>query len=546
MSTPYEDGRPDAKLLILGQAPSFVEMRQKKPLVGPAGYVLQECMTNVGISRRECYFLNVWESEVRTDDKTGVITSKRSGDVLWTKKGFTDAGLDNAAGAISRIRSSGANCILALGQQALALCTDKCDKVLKWRGSILSGNDRVGGKKVVATVHPSACLRGNYLWKYLIINDLARARDERATPELNLPQRDIRVAQSVPIALQWMKHCREVGRFATDIEVINHQVSCFSLAPSIDECMVIPFTNAYGDVWDEDEELEIWKGYNGLMADPDVEKINQNLIGFDAPFLLLQNRILTLGTMRDNMIAQSVLYPEFNKGLDFQASVHTREPYFKDEGKMWKDQGGDYEQFWRYNGKDSCVSLECWDVLSAELTQRDFWQTYLEHEDMAQVVMYMTARGLKVDYERLQNTNVEIEREISDKMAALSDAADYPFNPTSSLACRKYFYEHKGLPAYKNKSGGDTADDMALSRIFRKTGLIEAKLVQEIRALRKLKGTYLEVELDADNRLRCSWNPRGTKFGRLSSSKTIFGKGMNLQNLHPKFKGFIISDEERP
>jgi hypothetical protein len=49
------------------------------------------------------------------------------------------------------------------------------------------------------------------------------------------------------------------------------------------------------------------------------------------------------------------------------------------------------------------------------------------------------------------------------------------------------------------------------------------------------------VAFDADGRLRCSWNPRGTKFGRLSSSQTIFGTGMNLQNLSPKFKGFIVA-----
>ena len=394
------------------------------------------------------------------------------------------------------------------------------------------------------SVHPSACLRGNYLWKYLIIADLKRAKDERKTAMLNLPERDIKIRPSLPQVIQYMNYCREVGRFATDIEVINHQVSCFSLSPFPSEAMVVPLMHEYGDYWCEDEEAEIWKLFNGLMNDPDIEKVNQNLIGFDAPFLLLQNHIHTCGTMRDNMIAQSVLYPEFNKGLDFQASIHTREPYFKDEGKMWKDQGGDYPTFWRYNGKDSCVALECWDVLAQEMTDRDMWHTYNEHEDMAQVIMYMTARGLKVDWDRLQETNVKIAEEINDKMAALGEVADYPFNPNSPVMCKRYFYEHKGLPPYKSKAGTPTTDDTAMSRIFRKTGLPEAKLVQEIRSLKKLKGTYLEVEVDPDGRLRCSWNPRGTKFGRLSSSKTIFGRGLNLQNLHPRFKGFIVSDQE--
>jgi DNA polymerase-1 len=42
--------------------------------------------------------------------------------------------------------------------------------------------------------------------------------------------------------------------------------------------------------------------------------------------------------------------------------------------------------------------------------------------------------------------------------------------------------------------------------------------------------------------MRGSYNPRGTKFGRLSSSKTIFGTGTNFQNLPQEFKKFLVAD----
>ena len=58
----------------------------------------------------------------------------------------------------------------------------------------------------------------------------------------------------------------------------------------------------------------------------------------------------------------------------------------------------------------------------------------------------------------------------------------------------------------------------------------------------KLKGTYLEIVFDKDDRMRCTYNPRGTKFGRISSSKTIFETGMNMQNLPEEFAGFRVSD----
>jgi len=85
-----------------------------------------------------------------------------------------------------------------------------------------------------------------------------------------------------------------------------------------------------------------------------------------------------------------------------------------------------------------------------------------------------------------------------------------------------------------------------MQRIARGTaarkGLYEATLVQDIRGMRKMIGTYLDMDYDKDGRLRCSYNPRGTKFGRLSSAKTIFGTGMNMQNLPLEFKGFLVPD----
>ncbi len=53
----------------------------------------------------------------------------------------------------------------------------------------------------------------------------------------------------------------------------------------------------------------------------------------------------------------------------------------------------------------------------------------------------------------------------------------------------------------------------------------------------------MDIEFDQDGRMRCSYNPRGSKFGRLSSSKTIFGTGTNQQNLPQEFKKFLVADE---
>lgn len=543
--TAFEDGDPKSKLLILGQAPAKDEIRANKPFVGPSGEVLQECLHAAGMSRRDCYVLNVWEQQVYTDKK-GLIYEGRGGELLWPGKhesGFTERGWELAQGTLERIRNSGSNTIVPMGQQALALCTGHFKAIMKWRGSPLIGLDRVGMRYVVPTIHPAATIHGVYLWRHIIVSDLKKARKQSEAKASIAPTFDIKIRPTLEEVLNFMEHCKREKLVASDLEVINHQVSCFSLNTTIREAVVCAFTDEQGDVWDEDAECQIWKAYADLMADPSVMKVNQNIVGFDAPFLMMQNNIIVRGEIGDPMIAQSILYPEFRKGLDFIASIHTDNVYWKDEGKMWKNEGGDFPQFWRYNGKDSCVALEAWYKLAQELTDFDMWHTYNSTVDMLPVLMFATMDGLEVDAEGLAKTKADIEQQLDGKIRELETTADYPFNPNSTKQCQTYFYDHKRLTPYRNGNGGLTTDDKAMSRIFRKTQLPEAKLVQECRSLRKLKGTYLEVEFDADGRLRCTWNARGTWTGRLSSSQTIFGRGMNLQNLDPRFKGFIVEDK---
>lgn len=551
MTLPFEEGLPSAKIIFLGEAPAKTEMRLGRPLCGPSGDVFNECLHAAGALRAEAYILNVWEEPV-WKAKRGLTEyfyeydSPRGPDnLLWrTGSGFTELGLELAQRTLTRIKRSKANLIVPLGQQAMELCTGKTKGILKWRGSILEGHPRVG-KKIIPTLHPAATIHGIYLWRYLIIADIEKAMVEQEYPDLRLPDRNLIIDPKLPDILEYIAECRKVGKFATDLEVFNHHVCCFSLSHDPLEAMSIPIFDETGrSIFSERQELAIWLAYAGAMEDPEVEKVNQNLIGFDAPFLMLQNNIMPAGRMWDTQIAQSVLYPEFRKGLDFITSIHTREPYYKEEGKMWKTMEGGFDNFLRYNAKDSCVALESWDVLADEMTQDEYWPTYFLHEEEKKWLWYIVLRGFAVNRERLLEVKARVHGEMKAKYAELTATAEWDFNPQSPKQCQKYFYITKGLAPYKGKTGGITTDDGAMARIYRRYGLKEAKLVQEIRALRKLYSTYMEVELDPDGRLRCSYDPRGTWTGRISSSATIFGRGMNMLNLHPEFKEFLVADTE--
>lgn len=546
-TSPEEEGLPEAKLCFLAEAPARVEVRLGRPLVGPSGDVFNDCLRVTGIARNSVYILNIWPYQVAKDGKDDIYSG--SGALLWHHlKGFTAYGLNEAADCIGKLNACQANIVVTLGRPAFSLLSGKMQPIMKWRGSLLWSD--AFGRKFLPTIHPAATLHGTYTWRYLIQNDFAKARSEMAAAELRLPERELQIMPSLDDVLDYMLLCWAKRRFATDIEVMNRQVSCFSLAASPQSALTIPLVSAEGThYWSEKDELSIWREYASLMGDPNITKINQNIVGFDVPFLFMQNHIRTRGPLGDPMIAHHIMYPHFPKGLDFIASYHTREPYWKDEGKIWTAKGAKevpWDQFQRYCAKDSAVALEAWEILADEMSAGGYWDTYNMTVEMQDILTYMSTRGLAVDTSGIHSTNARTTSQIAEKMGQLAELARRPVNPNSPKDCSQFFYEELGLRPYIGPHGGITTDDKAMARIVRRasTGSKEAKLIQEIRALKKLKGTYLETELDRDGRLRCSWNPRGTWTGRLSSSKTIFGTGMDLQNLHPAYKEFIVSDQE--
>ncbi len=210
-----------------------------------------------------------------------------------------------------------------------------------------------------------------------------------------------------------------------------------------------------------------------------------------------------------------------------------------------------------YNAFDAAITLECADAFMPDIFKSPadnyptFEDTYNHTIDLFEPLMYMMIRGVRVEQEKIAETRIKINAKLDELQKEINELCGRYINPNSPKDTQTYFYVEKRIsPYYKRNLKGKssvTTDDKALQRIARGTanrrGLREAKLMQQWRGLRKLRGTYIDITFDKDNRLRCSYNPRGTKFGRLSSSKTVFDTGMNMQNLPEAFKGFILADE---
>lgn len=528
------EGDKNAKIALIGQAPGVNEVMDGKPFTGAAGSVLNNCLHAAALQRFECYITNL--SKRRLPGNNGAL--------LATPKGLTELGRTCQKELVQELQQCGANVLVPLGNEALMALTGHA-AITKYRGSILETKPGLfpSPRKVIPTLHPATVIYGNTHAKRFIVSDLVKIKRHAEFQELRLPKRSLIVDMSFSEAMGWLRYFRSQHLVSFDIEVVNHEVACIAFSSDPELSVSIPF---FHREWTESQESQLLIAVGEILSDSTKVFVGQNLI-FDISFLALRSKIKTFfnpKTLIDTMVAHHIMYPDFPKGLDFLTSIYTDEPYYKDEGKDWKAPK-DHRKFRQYNAKDSAVTLEIALEVYPMVLRPEFRDTYEFTIRLYNPLLYMMTRGVRVDSEALEIEKQRVSKEIVAKQAELNRLAGEELNVNSPKQCQNYFYVKKGIPPYTNK-GRITTDDKAMQRLARGTSsrapLPEASLVQELRSLMKLSGTYLEFEIDKDGRARCSYNPRGTATGRISSSKTVLGTGMNMQNLPPAFKNFLVVD----
>jgi len=535
-------GRLDAPYVLIGEAPGKVEVRERRVFVGPAGNELNNCLNAANIGRPFCYITNtVKDIDHHKDTYIQLYKNKRPlSDPIISPAG--QAYLDFLQWELSQTT---AKYFGAIGGLALFALTGRTG-ITKWRGSILDCT-LVEGRKVIPMLHPATVIapKFQYLNKRLIIFDLKRLRNCQSG--LAVPtDREVTIAPTFIQTMDFLNYCQQKGlegnRVSYDIEVfmnrVHKQVSCIAFAINR-HAMCIPFADAQGDYFLIKQEMEIWKKIAEILEDPKIRICGQNLI-FDGHFLL---RIygIRVTNLDDTMIAQNTIMPDYPKGLDFITSLWTDHPYYKADGKAFFKGSGKYQKFWIYNATDANI---CDEVLPKQIIEVDRlhnMQIYKSQTKLVEPLVYMMEKGLKVNVQKMETANRDYEDKINEAQEALDKIAGRSLNANSSKQLKEYFLDKKKIKPFK-KNGKATYDDNAMKRLIRK-GFKEAKLIQQIRRYTKLRSTYLNLgKVDDDGRIRCSYNPVGTRYSRLSSSKNIWGSGGNQQNWPHALQEILIPD----
>ena len=520
-------GPTDPLIAIVGEQPGKSEIFHRplpQPFVGPTGRELDKDLMAVDIPRSSCYLTNVIK-DLDAPLKAYIDLSKKVPFVSEKARAYIDL-------LKEELNECSANVIVVTGNIPLYALCDRTG-ITKWRGSVLEST-LLPGRKIVPTIHPATIIppKNVYLNKHLLILDLKRAKEQAAFPEFRSKERTIKIQPSFGDVMNWLDNAYQLGMNGRiidyDIEIYNEEVSCISVALSDVEVMSIPFVDSQGDYFTLDQEAEIWRRIALLLEERRIWKRGQN-IGFDAHFLLRRLGIKSR-SLHDTMVVQKTLFPDYPMGLDFICTMYTDLPYYKNEGKKWFKVGGAWRTLWNYNALDSIVCADAHPKQVEDLKRQGNLETYERQRKIIEPLVYMMERGIRVDVEEMKLKGEEYGRLIEERTAELQRLCGFDINPNSPKQLANYFYGQRGLQTYRKRGGGVTTDDNALKRLARK-GVVEASLVREIREYTKAKGNYLNLDkVDKDARIRCSYNPAGTRFSRISSSENIFGTGCLMPN----------------
>ena len=97
--------------------------------------------------------------------------------------------------------------------------------------------------------------------------------------------------------------------------------------------------------------------------------------------------------------------------LGYLTAQYTDHPYYKDEGKTWRE-GGNINQFWEYNVKDCCITWACHERILGELEKQKLDKFYFNHVQRLQPhLVKMQVGGILADTTLKDKIATELKEE---------------------------------------------------------------------------------------------------------------------------------------
>lgn len=531
----FGSGDINSEIAIVLEYPSGFDCKTGKALSGNAGQLLFKILNKYGIKQENCYLTCAIKRrcEVFSDSFTKISNTELN---CWRTI------LEAELRGLKNLKH-----ILILGKYALQILTGE-QSVMDWRGSVLDF-----GKNVDKTVtfNPTMIYR-EPKWEVIFKFDLykfnlvcsGKFTDYKIEHLINPTYQE---------AMRWIYKMRTDGKpVALDIEVTHNETACVGLTNDPHKGMCINFRTHVGNQYTLKEEINIKRALCQLVNDPKVKLVLQNG-SFDTTWLGFKDRFPVFKSYFDTLLAHHTLYPRLPHNLGFLTSIYTTHPYYKDDGKSWRE-GGDINQYWRYNVKDVCITLKVFEGLLVELKKQGMDKFFFDHVMRLQPhLCNMTVQGVKVDTALKESIRQELTKEIAEKVEEFNKLVEeflgmhVPINMNSPKDLGLLIYDLMKLPDFHNKK---KTDEETITRLIALPQCTEQmrnilNIYMEYKKQIKFFSTYIETKIDPDGRIRCEYKQYGVQNapGRLSSSAVLWGSGANLQNQPQAAYKMYIADE---
>ena len=502
MSDNYVPGKGPigAKLLVLGDSPDPQDVKSKQPFVGSSGLEFKRMCREQGINPDNFWYTYVSKYPIRPNAPKMKIP--------FFKRAEMD-GVDLTSqirDLYEEIEAVNPNMILCLGKNALYTLTNK-DGIGEWRGSILPWRSR----KLISTYHPRNLYSYTDLeflgyWnRYVMQWDVKRAYEQAQFKDLNLPVRHLQICNNSAELRNFYERWKHKRLLSVDIEARGKCIPvCVGLSFDKTHGITVPLWNNLensGLMNTTDSDMAVtWILLQEIFDNHDICGQNFNY-DFDK-MKRLGFRFKSIA--EDVMLKAFAINPELPKGLAFNQSVYTLEPYYKNEG-MYE---GSLHDLFEGCARDACVTIEICEKMDSELEQihqKDFYYEFLMK--LPAVYREIESTGFVVDYEKrdaLLRKYIEWAERIN---YALYKIVGAPVNVQSPKQVATLLFEVWKLPKRSGTGEEELSAMLNLKSFTDSTKRRGVELILENRRVLKTIGTYIQAIADYDGRMKTTCFP---------------------------------------
>lgn len=422
------DGRLDAPIIPIGEAPANNEMIQGRPFVGASGNRLKVWWAGAGLSREHMRIMNVLDSQAPGNEIDKAASDRIVEGIVELHNRIaklTDPFVLVPMGNYATYALTGKGKVKAAVRNALeggggmkASEAEKKAGITKLRGSLYSYTDLNGREiKVIPTIHPAATFRTQKWEKRCIVDWKKIARESQFKDIYYRPREHIIDPSEEEVAAFCQEVLANQRVLSVDIETWGHKISCVGFADGPERSITVPTLEGQ-DGWG-------WV-YVKALCESHNHKILQN--GFYDLYWLAGYGVKVENFIWDTMLMHHAIDPVESHSLDFLSSIYLPDHvYWKDEAKDADEivkYAHDLDALWVYNGLDCCRTFEIWEVLCGLLEKKGLMDFYFEHYQRLFVPLVETMlHGVRVDTKAQKTWAKQLRAEMKEIREYLAVAA---------------------------------------------------------------------------------------------------------------------------